>query len=333
MKQNILILMATALLGGNAGAITFEQAANNAGYTTSTTSFLLNGDGVDSLSGVTSYTVAQEINVSFNNLTSVGANAFQGLSLLEVLLLSSNQISSLHSDSFFGLTGLKELRLQNNSLTSLKTNQFSGLSNLETLFLGNNQLTTIGDNAFSGLNNLKTFIISNNGSLDTLNFKGAEFDLLVNFYGQNNGTRYVSFEDATLSQGAFASLMSGYLGALGIATIGTVELLNLADADLSAVTDLSTMYTMDTLESLLLEGALLGDVDGIDDLVANLDSLTDLRLSQDQWDAMGATTQTALTDWSVQTGNSMAIPEPSVIALVGIFGSGLWFVRRYFPSV
>ncbi|VGO12918.1 hypothetical protein PDESU_01472 [Pontiella desulfatans] len=28
-----------------------------------------------------------------------------------------------------------------------------------------------------------------------------------------------------------------------------------------------------------------------------------------------------------------AIPEPGTIALVGIFGGGLWFVRRYFPSV
>lgn len=28
-----------------------------------------------------------------------------------------------------------------------------------------------------------------------------------------------------------------------------------------------------------------------------------------------------------------AIPEPSTIAFVGIFGGGLWFVRRYFPNV
>jgi hypothetical protein len=29
----------------------------------------------------------------------------------------------------------------------------------------------------------------------------------------------------------------------------------------------------------------------------------------------------------------VVIPEPSVIALVAIFGGGLWFIRRYFPSV
>lgn len=28
-----------------------------------------------------------------------------------------------------------------------------------------------------------------------------------------------------------------------------------------------------------------------------------------------------------------AIPEPATLAFVGIFGGGLWFVRRYFPSV
>lgn len=27
------------------------------------------------------------------------------------------------------------------------------------------------------------------------------------------------------------------------------------------------------------------------------------------------------------------IPEPSVIALVGVFGGGLWFIRRYFPLI
>ena len=28
-----------------------------------------------------------------------------------------------------------------------------------------------------------------------------------------------------------------------------------------------------------------------------------------------------------------AIPEPSTLAFIGVFGGGLWFVRRYFPSV
>jgi len=32
-------------------------------------------------------------------------------------------------------------------------------------------------------------------------------------------------------------------------------------------------------------------------------------------------------------GTVTVIPEPSVLALVGIFGSGLWVVRRYFPRV
>ena len=31
--------------------------------------------------------------------------------------------------------------------------------------------------------------------------------------------------------------------------------------------------------------------------------------------------------------NYQTVPEPSTIAFVGIFGGGLWFVRRYFPRV
>ena len=29
----------------------------------------------------------------------------------------------------------------------------------------------------------------------------------------------------------------------------------------------------------------------------------------------------------------VAVPEPSTIAFIGVFGGGLWFIRRYFPSV
>ncbi|VGO12917.1 hypothetical protein PDESU_01471 [Pontiella desulfatans] len=38
------------------------------------------------------------------------------------------------------------------------------------------------------------------------------------------------------------------------------------------------------------------------------------------------------SEWKSFSHNA-AIPEPGTIALVGIFGGGLWFVRRYFPSV
>ena len=38
--------------------------------------------------------------------------------------------------------------------------------------------------------------------------------------------------------------------------------------------------------------------------------------------------------WMIMDNVSFqAIPEPATLAFVGIFGSGLWFVRRYFPRV
>lgn len=37
--------------------------------------------------------------------------------------------------------------------------------------------------------------------------------------------------------------------------------------------------------------------------------------------------------WAIDNVEINVVPEPATLAFVGIFGSGLWFVRRYFPRV
>lgn len=303
MKQIIPILMATALLGDNAEALTFEEAAIEKGYTTSTSVFALHyGVGlsapIDSWGGLGNYTLATTINVPGSSLTSIGANQFAGMSSLEKLdLRNSPSLLALDANAFSGLSNLRHLLITDTQITELHANQFADTS-LETLNLSANNSLIFHDNALSGLSGLSQLYLdyfSTELSLLELNLHGAEFGDSLNEFSVYGNIEAVSLEMASLSQNGFNKVMEGGTDGAGTSWTGIAEnnaisLLNMRNSDLSSIADMSEMYVMDALETLLLEGAQLGDVDQLDDLVANLDSLTDFRLSQDQWDAMGAST-------------------------------------------
>lgn len=74
---------------------------------------------------------------------------------LKWLYLNYNQLTSISANAFIGLTNLKELSLSNNQITTLSDNTFGGLTNLEWLYLNHNQITTLSANTFGGLTNLQ----------------------------------------------------------------------------------------------------------------------------------------------------------------------------------
>ena len=100
---------------------------------------------------------------SATNLTTVGADAFDGLTALETLDLSlGGGLTTLDEDIFDGLTALETLNLSTNSLTTLDEDIFDGLTALETLNLGSNSLTTLDEDIFDGLTALATLDLSRN---------------------------------------------------------------------------------------------------------------------------------------------------------------------------
>ena len=117
----LALAMLVPLIGS---AYNFEEAAISNGYTITSTSLGLSSQGIDSLVGATNYTVAINIDLSQNFLSSLGGNPF------------------------FGLTSLKSLDLSDNPVTSVVYNTFSGLSALETLRLSGTGLQYIPDNHF-----------------------------------------------------------------------------------------------------------------------------------------------------------------------------------------
>ncbi len=99
---------------------------------------------------------------SSHKLSSLNANIFSPLTALTTLQLQNNDLSSLPNGVFSGLTDLKSLRLDYNNLGSLNANLFSNLSALIRLDLDNNSLSSLPDGIFSGLTELTTLKLAGN---------------------------------------------------------------------------------------------------------------------------------------------------------------------------
>ncbi len=77
----------------------------------------------------------QRLLLDRNNITSIDANAFIGLTSLTELNLSSNNITSLPSQLFKPLLNLKELKLSDNKLQHIHEHMFKYCTKLKTIHL------------------------------------------------------------------------------------------------------------------------------------------------------------------------------------------------------
>ena len=118
-----------------------------------------NGRSIQDLDGANLLSNATELDLIFNQITSIENGDFQGLSNLQALSLGINQITSVENGAFQGLSNLQYLDLTNNQITSLESGAFQGLSNLQYLVLTYNQITSLENGAFQGLNNLQTLLL------------------------------------------------------------------------------------------------------------------------------------------------------------------------------
>ncbi|XP_015365960.1 PREDICTED: toll-like receptor 7 isoform X2 [Diuraphis noxia] len=96
------------------------------------------------------------------DLKDISWDLFNGLDLLETLILDNNAIEYIPDFSFYGASVLKSLSLANNKIKHLQTTSLAGLLDLNYLNLKNNAITVLSETTFPPLPKLKVADLSNN---------------------------------------------------------------------------------------------------------------------------------------------------------------------------
>ncbi|XP_068216052.1 carboxypeptidase N subunit 2-like [Palaemon carinicauda] len=108
------------------------------------------------------YTELKKLDISHNEIMTLGSNNFAALNKLEEFRLSNNQLSTLESSSLLGLISVKALIFNNNLISSIEDSAFMGLDNLQELDLSKNKLKILNENSFIFLPTLQTLNLSGN---------------------------------------------------------------------------------------------------------------------------------------------------------------------------
>ena len=273
---------------------------------------------ISDISAVAGLTKLTRLGLYNNQISDISAVA--GLTKLTDLWLDNNQISDISAVA--GLTKLTWLSLGYNQISDISA--VAGLTKLDWLYLHDNQISDIS--AVAGLTNLRYLFLKNN-QIVTMDISGSNLSLYY-FDIADNPLTSVLLTNATLSQSVFDVLMDGgHSINTGIAELAGVLSLAMDGVDFAGISDLSTMYTMDDLETLLLAGA--SNLDGADvvTLTGELDSLNWLDVTG-LWDGFDPGSQGSLNAWDNIAGNTLVTPEPATMSLLAIGGLALLRQRR-----
>ena len=226
-----------------------------------------------------------------NNLSSLPANIFSDLSALEELYLSSNKLSSLNANIFSNLSALKELSLRENELSSLDENVFSGLTALEALSLSSNKLSSLDANIFSGLTALEELYLYSNelSSLDANIFSNLSALKELHLYSNdlssldtNIFSNLTALEELHLDRNDLSSLPANIFSNLSALTT-----LYLEENDLSSL-NANTFSSLTALKTLWLYGNDLQSTSLPTGVFSSLTALEVLRLDENQLSSLPA---------------------------------------------
>ena len=196
--------------------------------------------GVDSADDVTAahLSLISNLNLSEQNITTLKAGDFDGLSSLDSLALYKNRLRSLPADLFSGMSALSRLDLGSNDLSSLPADVFSELSSLSWLSLSFNQLNRLSVDTFSGLSSLNTLNLSYN----KLNSLSAEH------FSEVSSLRTLNLSSNKLS-GLPSDLFSG-VSSLSWLSLSFNELVGLPAGIFSGLPSLRSFYLGDNAVNL-----------------------------------------------------------------------------------
>ena len=196
--------------------------------------------GVDDCKDVTAahLSLIKNLNLSEQNITTLKAGDFDGLSSLDSLALYKNRLRSLPAGLFSDLSALSKLDLGSNDLSSLSADLFSDLSSLSWLSLSFNKLGSLPTGIFSGVSSLNTLNLSYNklGSLPT------------DLFSDLSALRTLNLSSNKLS-GLPADLFSG-VSSLSWLSLSFNELIGLPAGIFSGLSSLRSFYLGDNAVNL-----------------------------------------------------------------------------------
>lgn len=141
---------------------------------------------------------ALNFDITFNNLTSLIANSFQGFFLLRWLHLEENQIVSIEGGAFLPLKrNLEMLNISSNQIIQLVDGTFVNMTKLKFLLLSDNQISYISLGAFKRMTKLSKLYLGNNriSALDPMIFNEMPRLTELNLRNNNLQTFDISFLD------------------------------------------------------------------------------------------------------------------------------------------
>lgn len=112
--------------------------------------------------GFAFYHELQYLDMSHNDVVSLGNKNFISQTLLTTLVISNNNISQLHAKTFDGLSVLKEIDLSYNYIEAIDNVAFEFLVGLKSLDLSHNKISHFPNDTFKYLRELKILNICNN---------------------------------------------------------------------------------------------------------------------------------------------------------------------------
>ena len=233
--------------------------------------------------------IADTLDLSSENISSLQAGDFDGLVSLTGLDLRYNRLAVLPDGIFDELTSLTSLHLGANDLTTLPDDIFDELTSLTSLWLVSNDLTTLPDGIFDELTSLSWLDLGFN-DLSTL--PAGIFDELTpltRLLWHGNGV-------STLPAGIFDELTSLTILELGNNDLATLPdgifseltslfVLDLSPNDLSSLSD-GIFDELISLKWLWLEQNDLSTLPG--GIFDELTSLTALRLEENDLSTLPA---------------------------------------------
>lgn len=130
-----------------------------------------------------------QLDLSYNNVTTIESEAFEGNIYLEYLVLKGNNLHSLDSQWFKNVINLRSINLAENHFTQLKNGCFNALRNNRiSINLAYNNIVIIEEDVFSGFINVDSLLLQKNN----LSSLPQNFFRNVTFYILHLGSNYLS---------------------------------------------------------------------------------------------------------------------------------------------